>query len=489
MLKQLFCLLLAFAILLPLVSCSDGAASTTVTDVSETTTETEPEDTRVYPDLPAYDAEGATVTVVNIDYTIPIWVQRDIYAEELNGEIINDAVFNRNFIVQERYNLKIVSNQVHDTYGTVVQANAAADGSIDLATVCLKHFAMLASSRNLVELRTIPHLDLEKPWYDQSSVECLSIANKLYGVCSDYTIMDKDATTGMVFNKQLLQDYNLQDPYALAKSGSWTIDKLQEMSSNVSLDVNGDGKMDDNDRYGLLYQRDTMSSFYNGCGGIIASKDEDDLPVMTLNTDRSYIILDKLYDYLYNEQICFHVMKFFDPLPEGFTNGMTRMFQANCALFMWIRMADVQNLRTMEVDFGILPIPKWDEKQARYFHSVNPYVGAAVIVPKCAPNLELTGLFIEAISAESKYLLQPAYYEVMLTTKLTRDNESAEMLDIIFSSRIYDNGEIYDFGGIGGDLIYMTMTFDRNIASTYAKKEKMIAKQIEKTVKDFAEDE
>ena len=72
------------------------------------------------------------------------------------------------------------------------------------------------------------------------------------------------------------------------------------MSSNVSLDVNGDGKMDDNDRYGLLYQRDTMSSFYNGCGGIIASKDEDDLPVMTLNTDRSYIILDKLYDYLYN---------------------------------------------------------------------------------------------------------------------------------------------------------------------------------------------
>jgi hypothetical protein len=301
--------------------------------------------------------------------------------------------------------------------------------------------------------------------------------------------MDKDATTGIVFNKQLLQDYNLQDPYALAKSGSWTIDKLQEMSSNVSLDVNGDGKMDDNDRYGLLYQRDTMSSFYNGCGGIIASKDEDDLPVMTLNTDRSYIILDKLYDYLYNEQICFHVMKFFDPLPEGFTNGMTRMFQANCALFMWIRMADVQNLRTMEVDFGILPIPKWDEKQARYFHSVNPYVGAAVIVPKCAPNLELTGLFIEAISAESKYLLQPAYYEVMLTTKLTRDNESAEMLDIIFSSRIYDNGEIYDFGGIGGDLIYMTMTFDRNIASTYAKKEKMIAKQIEKTVKDFTEDE
>ena len=59
----------------------------------------------------------------------------------------------------------------------------------------------------------------------------------------------------------------------------------------------------------------------------------------------------------------------FDPKPEGFTNGMTRMFQSNSALFMWIRMADVENLRTMDVDFGILPIPKLDEKQNRYYHS------------------------------------------------------------------------------------------------------------------------
>jgi hypothetical protein len=485
MMKRLLCLLLVCTLLIPLASCADTASDTGTTDISGTTAETETGDTRVYPDLPDYDAEGATVAIVNIDYTIPIWAQRDIYAEELNGEIINDAVFNRNFTIQERYNLTIESKKVLDQVSLINQANAAADGSIDLGTVALKTFANLASSAALVELTTIPHIDLDKPWYDPSSVECLSIAKKLYGVCSDYTIMDKDATTGMVFNKQLLADYNIDDPYALARSGSWTLDKLIEMSSNVSEDLNGDGILDDNDRYGLLYQRDTMSSFYNGCGGIIAAKDEEDLPVMFINTERSYTILDKLYDYLYNEEVCFHVMKFFDPKPEGFTDGMTRMFQSNCALFMWIRMADVQNLRTMEVDFGILPIPKWDENQDRYYHSVNPYVGATVIVPKCAPDLELTGLFIEAISAESKYTLQPAYYEVMLTTKITRDNESSDMLDIIFSSRIYDNGEIYDFGAIGSDLIYMTMTYDRNMASRYAKKEKQIAKEIEKIIKKF----
>ncbi|MHB1152999.1 MAG: hypothetical protein ACYCWE_18210 [Eubacteriales bacterium] len=487
--KQVLSLLLIIFMLIPLISCSDNTSSETNLNTSESLAVTEPEDTRIYPDLPNTDYEGAKITIVNIDYTIPIWAQRDIYAEELNGEIINDAVFRRNRNVEEKYNLMIVSNQALDPSAVINKANKAADGSVDLATVALKTFAALAGSGALVELTTVPHMNLEMPWYDASSIECLSIANKLFGLCSDYTIMDNDATTAMVFNKKLLTDFNLENPYGLSNTGKWTLDKLIEMSANISSDVNGDGKLDDNDRYGLLYQRDTMSSFYNGCGGIIAAKDEDDLPVIFINSEESFSILDRLYDYLYNEEVCFHVMKFFDPKPEGFTNGMTRMFQANSALFMWIRMADVENLRTMTVDFGILPIPKLDDTQDRYYHSVNPYVGATVVIPKSSPDLERTGLFLEAISAESKYILQPTYYEIMLTTKLTRDNESADMLDIIFNSRIYDNGEIYDFGGIGSDLIYMTMTYNRDMASMYAKKEKSIVKAIEKVITQFTTEE
>ncbi|MDD4772713.1 MAG: hypothetical protein PHZ09_03820 [Eubacteriales bacterium] len=488
---RVLALLLVFSLLIPFASCSDNTAApggdNNGTDTAQT--DTDPGDTRVYPELPDYDARGAVVTVVNIDYSIPIWAQRDIWAEEINGEIINDAVFRRNSTIQEKYNLSIVSQPELDQAAVINRANAAADGSVDLATVSLKTFASLAGAGALVELNAVPHINLDMSWYDPSSVECLSIANKLYGVCSDYTIMDNDATTAMVFNKKLLDDFNLENPYNLANTGAWTLDKLIEMSANISSDINGDGVMDDNDRYGLLYQRDTMSSFYNGCGGIIAAKDGDDLPVMFLQTEESMAILDRLYDYLYDEEVCFHVMKFFDPKPEGFTDGMTRMFQANSALFMWIRMADVENLRTMQVDFGILPIPKLDAKQERYYHSVNPYVGATVIIPKSSPDLERTGIFIEAISAESKYILEPVYYDIMLTTKITRDNESADMLDIIFGTRIYDNGEIYDFGTIGSDLIYMTMTYNRDMASTYAKKEKQIAKAIEKVINQFTREE
>lgn len=87
MIKQLLCLLLVLSLLIPFASCSDTAPDAVTADESETTAETEPDDTRVYPELPDYDAEGATVTVVNIDYSIPIWAQRDIWAEEITGEI------------------------------------------------------------------------------------------------------------------------------------------------------------------------------------------------------------------------------------------------------------------------------------------------------------------------------------------------------------------------------------------------------------------
>lgn len=479
---------IALMIILTLVlaGCGTGGKPSSVDTSAPTDTSTpSTEPARIYPDLPEMDMEGHTFTILNIDHSIPIWVQRDIYAEEQNGELINDAVYLRNRAIEEKYNCKIASKKEFDTTGQLAKFIKSGDSLIDFATVLLNHFPTIAATGGLVEYGSIPYIDLSKPWWDPASVEALSIDGKLFAACSDITIRDKDAITAMVFNKKLLSDFALENPYKLVDEGKWTIDKLKEMSKTCSADLDGNGKYDDNDRYGLLYQRDTMSSLMSGCGGLIAKKDENDLPIMTLLEPSNVEVLDKLYDFLYDEQICFHVMKFFDPTAEGFTNGMTRMFTNNQALFMWIRMADVVNLRAMDTDFGILPIPKKDEAQKTYLHTVNPYAGTVVVVPQSAENLERVGVVLEALSAESKYVLQPAYYDVMLTSKLTRDEESLEMLDIIFHNRVYDIGDIYNFGTIANDLIYMTMKYDRSIVSTYDKKTNAVQKAIEKVITSF----
>jgi hypothetical protein len=286
----------------------------------------------------------------------------------------------------------------------------------------------------------------------------------------------------MVFNKKLQMDYGIENLYGLVNDGKWTLDKLLELCKVVSVDVDGNGKMDDKDAYGFLYQRDTMTSFLSGCGEFVGGKDEDDLPVLTLNTPKALEVLDKLYDILYDEKYCFHVMKFFDPTSIGFTDGMNMMFQDDRALFMWIRMADVENLRSMETDFGILPTPKYDEKQEQYLQTVNPYVGVLTAVSQSAASIENAGAVLEYMAYESKYVLQPAYYEVVLYNKIARDEESGKMLDIIFGNRAYDIGDVFNFGSLGSDLLNMTMTFDRNISSKYEKKEASALKAIDKLI-------
>ena len=482
-------LLILFICIIVIAGCTNppplDSVDTTLPIGDETVEETTTES--FIPDVPESDFDGHTFTIINIDYSIPIWAQRDIYSEGQDGDIINDSVYQRNSVIEDRLNCTIASMQVLDTIVELNKFISSGDSAVDFATVPLNRFSVIANTGGLVEYSNLPYVNLDAPWWDSSSVASLSVANKLFAACSDITIMDKDATTGMVFNKKLADDYAIANLYDTVLSGNWTLDKLIELSAIVATDIDGNDVQDDNDIYGLLYQRDTMSSFLSGCGGLIAEKDADDLPIMTLYTPKNIDILDKLYDFLYNEQSCFHVMKFFDPKPEGFTDGMTRMFQNNQALFMWIRMADVENLRAMDTDFGILPIPKLDALQETHLQTVNPYVGTVVVVPQSADNLERISIMLESLSAESRKVLLPAYYDIMLTNKLTRDEESLEMLDIIFGNRVYDVGDIYNFGDIGGQLIYMTMTYDRNMASKYESYEKSINAAIEKLVNAYNE--
>ena len=109
--SRLLCLLLALTI--PAISsCGkqtlDSQQTSAQTDnennSSETTVETE-----LVPDLPAYDGGGRDFTIlgkmeVNMSGR---WTALDVYVEEQNGEIVNDAVYDRNIELENKYNINI----------------------------------------------------------------------------------------------------------------------------------------------------------------------------------------------------------------------------------------------------------------------------------------------------------------------------------------------------------------------------------------------
>ena len=57
-----------------------------------------------------------------------------------------------------------------------------------------------------------------------------------------------------MFNKSLVQKYQLDNPYQTVKDGKWTLTVFDTMSHAVSADLNGDSTMDLNDQWGMVWQ-------------------------------------------------------------------------------------------------------------------------------------------------------------------------------------------------------------------------------------------
>jgi len=131
----------------------------------------------------------------------------------------------------------------------------------------------------------------------------------------------------------------------------------------------------------------------------------------------------------------------------------------------------------MEIDFGVLPVPKFDEAQDRYYCTVSPYTANFIAFPATMTEAERNGMIVEALSCESMYTLTPAYYDKTLNGKAVRDEESSEMLDIIFSSTVMDLGHSFGWGGL-----YSALQYPQSFASNLAANETKALKEIDEAM-------
>ncbi len=237
---------------------------------------------------------------------------------------------------------------------------------------------------------------------------------------------------------------------------------------------------DDNDRYGLVYSGDTARIAFIASGVSYATKDEDDLPVLTFYSEKTVSVWEKYADLLLNAQISANCSK--NPW------NYEKMFLADLGLFCCMELHHVEGLREMDHDFGILPLPLFDENQDDYHVMVNFGPAAACLIPVTNAELQRTAWVLDAFGAEGKNTLTPAYYESYLKGKTTRDEESRASLEIIFNSVLYDVGACFDWGDITHLPRELLDSESRDIASAYQKKEKLVMKALERTRKSFTEE-
>jgi len=168
---------------------------------------------------------------------------------------------------------------------------------------------------------------------------------------------------------------------------------------------------------------------------------------LSLYNDRSVAIYDRVMDLITDSTVVFPTQR----IPVDQQGRM--MFENNQGLFFAHGMLSVINLRAMETEFGILPYPKLNTEQKSYYTPLIVWWSMYLCAPEIQDDLERTGHILEALAAESRYTVRPAYYDISLLGKHARDEESTEMLDIVFGTRVYDLGWYYSIGDYAMGMI------------------------------------
>ncbi len=484
--KRLFVLLLAALLTTaPLTGCGDTepSAETKAAAATDAVVETEPEETKILPVLPDEDYGGYEFRILTKGLYNVHWRSIDAVAEELTGEPINDAVFNRNEYVSDLFNVTF-AEMIHTDANPTPMAQKTIQAGEDAFDIILhgSEINPLITGGMLMDLTEIPHMDLTKPWYDQNANASLSIGGKLPITAADMTIMDNNATWCLQFNKALAADLNLGDLYGMVLDGTWTIDVLKTAVESASQDLNGDGVHDEFDQWGIEGEGFNTMALMMGSGVRAFDKDENDMPVLVIGTEHYFDTFQKAVAINGDMDNCLFVDNYTSKYPDVWTDCMDKCFAEGRALFNFAGMNRVTLFREMETDFGILPIPKWDEAQEEYHNVVSLWCAALLGVPKTAGEPARTGAIVEALNAESMYTLTPAYYDITLKTKSARDEESAAMLDIIFSSRVYDLGNLYGWGGAFDLPSSLTKSGADKIASQVETKKAATETAMQKTL-------
>lgn len=225
---------------------------------------------------------------------------------------------------------------------------------------------------------------------------------------------------------------------------------------------------------------------WNSVGERCAKINQNGEIELSLYNERTVSAVKKYTDFAFDKTAVYAYQRFVGD-GKAIDDNFRNMFSGNQALFLLRGMETIAEFRAMETDFGILPFPKLDGQQSDYYSPVGAWKSMFLSVPAVQENVERTGVILEALAAESLYTLRPAYYDKSLKGKYARDEESVEMLDIIFSTRIYDFGWYYQFGDYVNGMLDLFRKYNSDFASMYEKKQAKAESDVKKINDKFSE--
>lgn len=363
--------------------------------------------------------------------------------EEVTGEIVNDAIHQRNLSVEDRLNIDYVwtgtrgdgsDENINNYVQTVRESVMAGDGAYDILAAYSRTIAACTANSLTLNIEDSKYIDFEKPWWPQTLVEESLINDKLYFISGDISTNMLHMMYATFCNDSLIDEHQLEDPAQLVLEGKWTLDKMIEFTGETYRDLNGNGTKDADDFFGLTLCSYHNDAFYTGSGLKLLEKDPDTMVKVSddFYGEKVVSLLEKLGEYeqtkdVYNAEDYYH-----------------KIFAENRAIFTINRAYYAENyLRDSNVQYSILPIPKYDEAQQEHKTVLgNPIT--LYSVSRDSRIGDVSHAVLECMASYAYRLTTPAVFENNMKKKYSNDDIDAQMFDIIRDSVVFELGRFYN---------------------------------------------
>ena len=159
-------------------------------------------------DLPELDYQGANVRILGREKA---WFQGELFVDELIGEVVNDAVYNRDINVEERLKVVIDYTLAADT-NLLINNNVTAgvdEFQIHVGSaVTTVQYGVGGNYYNL--LGDYPeYLNLDQPWWSQYYTEQSSILGAVFFATGDLFMSLTKLAFVTYANMQMVENYSL----------------------------------------------------------------------------------------------------------------------------------------------------------------------------------------------------------------------------------------------------------------------------------------
>lgn len=442
-LKKWICAFFAFLTIFSFSACHKDGEKTVATEPAETDPPVVEDPTT--DDLGDIQFPGRTVRFLVRGF--PSYAN-ELFVDEGTSDTIGFEVYKRQLAIQERFNLDIAYTRTAQTaaHGDIQELKAIvmagnADG-FDVYSNSSFRTCPASLEGNFIPYDDIDYVNLNKSYWADYYIREANIGDKTYVITGSAALTTVKLMACTFFNQKLIGDLELEDPYTLVENQNWTIAKLNEISTQIYDDKNGNGVADALDLYGLSYSAVngiTVDAFTSAFDLNMIQKDEDGTLKLVVDKNRFQTATEALTTLMWADST-WHDGNF-----KAADQGDCVNFANDLRVFLLgaIYMTEYSSFVDMKSEYGILPYPKLDQTQEEYYSYVEDQVSVFAIV-QYAPNADMIGAVLEAMGAYSHRKVMPTYYDILLKGRYLRDPESAAIIDMMVANIKVDAAWCYD---------------------------------------------